>query len=467
MSSRPSYEELLAENAELKTLVASLLARVDELEARLGKNSQNSSRPPSSDGYTKPPPRSRRQVSGRAPGKQPGEPGFTLRQVETPDKVITHVPVACGDCQRSLRRAAVVSTEARQVFDVEVAALRVIEHRLQHRLCRCGHKTMADVPDGVNAPVQYGPVVRSFATYLYGYQHLPYERAAETLRDLLGVHMSEGALVATVARTGPALDAFAAAVRTQLAEVPVACFDETGLRVAGHLAWVHSVSTDTLTLYTVHSRRGTEAMDAAGILPDFTGVAVHDGWKPYRTYTHLTHALCNAHHLRELAGIVETDPERGVWAQAMTRLLVEINNTVGQARDTGADGLDSRLLAGYRQRYHDILETGEAANPPPEPGQRRRTVAGNLINRLTAHTDDVLRFAHNFAVPFTNNLAESDIRMVKLRQKISGCFRTFTAAETFCKLRSYLSTARKNGITAIEALQHLHQDQIWMPTTTT
>src|SRR5512144_2235815 len=290
-------------------------------------------------------------------------------------------------------------------------------------------------------------------------QHLPYERAAATLADLLGAPVSPGSVAAWVAEGADRLGEFTAAVREQLAGRAVVNFDETGLRVDGKLSWVHSASADTLTLYTCHDRRGVEAMTAAGVLPAFRGVAVHDGWKPYRRYD-VTHALCNAHHLRELAAVAEQGGQD--WAAEMARLLVEIHRVVERAKQAGADGLAAGLLDSYRARYQRIVQAGWAANPGGHRG-RRGSPAANLLDRLDGYRNDVLRFAADFRVPFENNLAERDIRMVKLRQKISGCLRTTAGATAFCALRSYLSTAAKQGHAALAVLRQLHQGQPWLP----
>ena len=469
VSDSSSTVELLERLARLEealtqrdTQIEVLTRRVAELEAALRKTSRTSSKPPSSDGPVKPPPRSRREPSDRAPGKQPGDPGFTLRQVQDPDEVIIHRPGACGGCGASLRRAPVTSVEARQVFDLPAVTLRVVEHRLQHRRCRCGATTMAQVPDQVGAPAQYGPRVRAVGAYLVGYQHLPYERACETLADLLGVGLSVGTLVSVLTRTSDRLAPFLQVVRDRIAAAPVAHFDETGLRVDAGTAWVHSASTEALSLFYVHPSRGHDAIVAAGVLPVFAGIAVHDGYTPYRRYG-TAHALCNAHHLRELAGILDTDPTQ-TWAQDMIRLLCEINDTARCARTAGADAIDDRLLAAYRWRYQQIVAAGKTANPSPA-GHGARSPATNLLARLGGFATDVLRFAHDLRVPFDNSLAERDIRMVKLRQKTSGGLRTWTGAEIFCAIRSYLSTTRKQGINALDALTSLHTGQVWLPQT--
>jgi transposase len=448
--------------AERDARIEMLTRRVAELEALLRKDSRTSSKPPSSDGLRKAPPKSRREVSGRPAGKQPGEPGKTLRQVEDPDRVRIHRPADCDGCGRSLRHAPITSIEKRQVFDLPDPRLHITEHHLQHRRCRCGTTTMADVPDGVNAPTQYGPRVRAIGAYLVGYQHLPYLRACETLSDLLGAHLTAGTLTSIVERTRDGLHDFLDIVTGRIADADVAQFDETGLRVDGTLAWVHAAVTDTLAVFTVHTNRGHDGMTAAGILPAFTGTAVHDGFTPYRAYGTL-HQLCNAHHLRELAAIVEADPDQ-TWADDLSKLLRELNDITRTARHTGADTLDPDLQTAYRTRYDTIITAGQAANPPPE-GHRARTPAVRLLARLATHAGDVLRFLSDLRVPFDNNLAERDIRMVKLRQKISGGLRTWTGAHTFCAIRSYLTTTRKNGITALEALTQLHNGNTWLPTT--
>jgi hypothetical protein len=252
-------------------------------------------------------------------------------------------------------------------------------------------------------------------------------------------------------------------MRDRIAAAPVAHFDETGPRVAGAGAWVHSASTDTLSLFTVHTSRGHEAIKAAGVPPVFTGIAVHDGFTPYRRYGS-AHQLCNAHHLRELAGVLDADAAQ-TWAEDLSRLLVEIHDMARDARAAGADALHTRLLTAYRDRYERIIAAGMAANPSP-CGHGARSPAANLLARLSGFATDVLRFAYDLRVPFDNNLAERDIRMVKLRQKISGCLRTWTGAETFCAIRSYLSTAGKNGINALDALTKLHSGSAWTPATT-
>ena len=307
----PSYEELAAENAELKVLLEQALTRIGELEARLGMTSKNSGKPPSSDGLAKPAPKSLRGRSGHGPGRPKGQPGVTLRQVDVPDHEITHDPETCCGCGADLGDAAVVGVERRQVFDLPPVRVEVTEHRLVSKACTCGTVTKAPAPDGVNAPVQYGPGLAGIGVYLFHGQFLSKSRTVQALSDLFGVVVAAATLVGWTTRiaaqvTGRTL----AVIRDRITNAPVVHFDETGLRVATKLHWMHSASTPTDVLLTVHRRRGTKGMDAAGILPTFTGTAVHDAWAPYDTYTKATHALCNAHAVRELVYVVDTAPER-------------------------------------------------------------------------------------------------------------------------------------------------------------
>ena len=450
---------------EQHELIAQLSARVSELEARLHMSSQNSSKPPSSDGYAKPAPRSLRKASGRRPGKQPGAPGSHLARVEHPDVTVVHRPDRCSGCGGELERATVTRRERRQVFELPEVRLLVTEHVVEERRCRCGTVTSGEFPDEATAPACYGTRVRGLGVYLCVRQHLPYERAAELLADVCSVPVSTGALVQMVTEASERLDPFLVAVTAGLIASPVVHFDETGARIAGRLGWVHSASTGTLTRYLAHRRRGREAMEQMGVLAGFTGVACHDGWSPYATYTDSVHALCNAHHLREL-DYVATEMGQP-WAADMASLLLEMKASVDKAADRGTDCLSHRVLARYLARYDAIVTAGIGANPAPlrtgKAGRPSRTKAGNLAQRLGAHREAVVRFATDFTVPFDNNQAERDVRMMKLQQKISGCFRSEAGAERFCRIRSYLSTANKQGERLLDVLGLLFAGSAWMP----
>jgi transposase len=370
--------------------------------------------------------------------------------------------------RRDADRRAGRRVEARQVFDLPPLRLLATEHRAERRRCACGTTTAAAFPDHVRAAACYGPGVRALVCYLCVYQHLPVDRAAQLLADVLGANVATGTLAAVLAEGAVGLDGFLATVRGQLAAVPVAHFDETGARVAGRLHWVHSASTSLLTLFTVHAKRGKVAMDQAGVLGGFGGVAVHDGWVPYWRYQNATHALCGAHLLRELEAISE-EPGQG-WAAGMAELLVDAKLVADRARAAGAGRVQDATRARLHTRYERLLADGEAANPPPPAsgrrrrrGRARRSPAARLLARLDAHRGEVLRLLDDTRVPFDNNQAERDLRMVKLQQKISGCWRTLAGAAAFLALRSYLSTARKHGRNPLAVLGQLFQGQAWLP----
>lgn len=461
---------LSKDNATLQAQVTVLSEQVAELVRRLGQGPRNSHRPPSSEGYEKPAPRSRRERTDRPSGGQPGHEGTTLRQVQVPDEVVVHRPGACCGCGDTLTDAPVVSVEQRQVFDLPEIALRVVAHQLEHRRCGCGQVTMAGVidgvPAGVGAPTQYGPGVRALASYLLAGQYLPLARTSELLTELVGAPISQGSLASWYFDAAAGLDPFVDAVTAGLQVAPVLGADETGIRVEGALAWVHAARTDALTLYTVSQRRGVQAMREAGVLPALAPdtVLVHDFWAPYWTFD-VTHAVCGAHLGRELVAAGEVDGQTG-WAGGLDRLMREINRTTGAARQLNADGLADSLLATYRRRYDELIAAGWAANPDHHRGARgksRRPKHVNLLDRLDTHRDEVLRYAHNLNVPFTNNGSEQDVRPLKIRMKIAGCLRTMTGAEAFCRHRSYLSTARKQGQSAFAVMRMLHQNNPWIP----
>jgi len=468
----PSLEQLLLLLAErdvaLKqrdALISALAVRVAELEARLGKNSRNSSKPPSSDGLAKPAPKSLRKASGRKPGKQQGGQGFRLQPRAVPDEVRTHAPTGCSGCGADLTAAPVVGVETRQVFDLPVIELIAVEHRSQRRQCGCGAVTRAAFPREATAPTCYGPGVAALAVYLLGRQHLPVERAAECLEEAFGAAVSTGWLSALLPNAAARLDGFLAIAQEQLAAAQVAHFDETGGRVAGKLHWIHVACNQTWTLFHLDRKRGRVAMDAAGVLPDFRGIAIHDGLVVYRQYDQALHGLCNAHHLRELAGIAELTGQ--AWPTKLAELLVALHVAVEVAKAGGNTKLSARRLDTFGKGYAALIGEGKKLNPPPpRTGKRGRPAlgaAGSLLARLETNRADVLRFASDFTVPFDNNQAERDIRMVKLQQKISGGWRSDSGAEAFLDVRSYLGTARKHGQSAMTVLRDLFTGQPWIP----
>ena len=449
--------ELRAQNAALLAQNTALAARVAELERQLGLNSANSGKPPSSDGLKKKPARvsSLRGRSGKKTGGQKGHPGRTLSRTETPDATIDHFPETCTGCGAALSEAMATDHIARQVFDLpEPQPLIVTEHRVhQCRCTACGTQTRAAFPDGVTAPVQYGARIAAFVVYLLHYQLLPEKRLAELMADLFGVNLVT-ATIASMSRTCAArFQGFAAAVRDHVAAAPVKHLDETGFRIGGKTQWLHIASTILLTFYRISPKRGS--------LPEnVTGIVVHDHWKPYYTLKGVLHALCNAHHLRELQALVEIEKED--WARRMQRLLRRACHAANLARAQGKP-LSPRLIALIERCYDLIIAEGfafhdaqpalvRAADKAKGRGRKPRRVGHNLLLRLSTRKQDVLRFLSDPAVPFTNSLAERDGRMMKLRQKISGGFRSEDGAADFRVIRSLLSTAKKQGWNMLRTL---------------
>ena len=446
---------LQEQNAALSALVAALQARVAELERQLGLNSGNSGKPPSSDGLKKKPVRvsSLRGRSGKKTGGQKGHPGKTLSRTETPDATIDHFPEICSGCGGTLTGAMATGHTARQVFDLpEPQPLIVTEHRAHACLCgNCGAETRADFPEAVTAPVQYGARLAAVVVYLLHYQLLPEKRLAALMADLFGVHLVTATIAGMSRNCAARFQGFAAAVRDHVAAAPVKHMDETGFRIGGKTQWPHIASTIWLTFYRVSPKRGS-------LLDNVLGIVVHDHWKPYYTLKGVLHALCNAHHLRELQALVEIEKED--WARKMQRLLRRACHATNLARDQGVT-LSSEFIALIERRYDTILSEGFAfheAQPAlistarKRRGRVPRRTGHNLLLRLRVRKVDVLRFLSDPTVPFTNNLAERDGRMMKLRQKISGGFRSGDGAEDFAVIRSLLSTARKQGWDILQAL---------------
>jgi transposase len=438
--------------------------RIAELEARLRQTPRNSSRPPSSEGLGKPSPRSLRKKTGRKPGGQDGHEGRTLAQAARPDCELRHEPACCGRCGAGLAGRPVTGMERRQVFDLPGAAVAVTEHQLIERECGCGQRTRGAAPQGAEGPVQYGPRIAAVIVYLHAGQFLSKNRTAQALAELFGVPLSSGTVAALTARAAGRLGQFLEHARGQIAVSGVAGFDETGFRVAGRLHWVHCARTGKYTLLMVHPKRGTEAMKAMGVLPSFAGVAVHDAWAPYDTYTGPDHQLCCAHALRELQAVTDAAPAgQWCWAAQAAEALTAMQDLVREAAGQGRDAVDPAALAARIRLYRSAVLAG-ASQTSARSGalmKKHNALARRLLDRL----DDYLRFTRDFSVPPDNNGSERDIRMTKLKQKVSGCLRTLTGARQFCAIRSYLSTAAKHGLSFFDALIMLAEGEPWIPAT--
>jgi transposase len=472
----PSYEVLAALVVSLRRELAGAAAaaeqaraelaeareRIAELEARLKQNPRNSSKPPSSEGLAKPAPRSLRKKNGRKPGGQDGHKGMTLAQVARPDREIRHEPGCCGRCGAGLAGRPVTGVERRQVFDLPPVRAEVTEHQLIERECGCGQRTRGAAPPGAEAPVQYGPRIAAVIIYLYAGQFLSKDRTAQALGELFGIPCSSGTVAALTARAAGRLDGFLEHVREQVAASDVAGFDETGFRVEGRLAWVHCARTGKYTLLMVHPKRGTKAMEAMDILPRFAGVAVHDAWAPYDTYMAPDHQLCCAHALRELQAVTDAAPSgQWCWAAQAADALTAMQQLVSEAIRDGRDAVDPAALAAQVRLFRSAALIGTAQTAARSGALMKKHNA--LARRLLDRQDDYLRFTADFRAPPDNNGSERDIRMAKLKQKVSGCLRTMTGARQFCAIRSYLSTAAKNGLSFFDALVMLAEGEPWMP----
>lgn len=466
---QPSYEELLAENAalkqqlaELQALVALLSARVRELEDQLAKNSSNSSKPPSSDSFGKRT-TSLRPKSDKPPGGQKGHKGKTLEMVAEPDEVIVHRLEECWGCGTCLATAAVLDYDKRQVFDLPPLQVVVSEHQAEIKRCsECGRVNQAGFPEGVSAKTQYGPRLKGLAQYLQHYQLLPLKRTQETFADLFGHQLSQATLVGASESCYLGLAGVEAGIKQSIIASEVIHVDETGLYEQGRRHWLHVASTQELTFYAAHAKRGQEALDDLDILPLYQGTAVHDAYASYSSYP-CRHSLCNAHLLRELRFLFERHGQG--WAKDLAELLGEIKAAVEQ--QAGA-ALAAARRAEFKERYDTIVSAGLAAQPPPaqapagKRGRPKQSPAKNLLDRLATRRDEVLAFMDDPKVPFDNNLAERDIRMMKVQQKISGSFRG-EGARYFCRIRGYISTLRKQGMNVLEALESVFRGQPLIP----
>lgn len=419
--------------------------RIRKLEETIHKDSHNSHIPPSQSLHN--PIKSLREKTGKQPGGQTGHPGKTLKMVSQPDRTIKYPVTRCEQCGKDLSNLPVEGYEKRQVFDIPDIVCQVTEHQAEKKRCECGYLTTAHFPENVNAPVQYGANILCLLIILSAHEYVSFERISELLEQLTGYRVNESTVCSVQDKLYNNLADFEEKSKSHLAQSEVIHNDETGIPIEGKQRWLHVTSTDELTHYGVDTKRGKEATDRIGILPLFHGTSVHDGWKPYFGYEGCHHALCNAHHLRELTFFEEE--EKAAWATSLKNLLLLAKAKVAKAKEEGQDHLDRESIQEIEREYREILEGVKVGLPPPirtgKRGKPRKTKQQNFTERMLEHKGSVLAFAYDFRVPFDNNLAERDIRMMKLKDKISGTFRSPRGAECFARTRSYISTVRKNG----------------------
>lgn len=449
----------------LESEVHKLQARVTELERQVHRNSRNSSQPPSADGLKKPPPKSQRRPSGRHRGGQPGHPGETLKMVDSPDAVEHHPAALCNRCGDSLDAVVPSRIVRRQVFDLPPLALTVTEHRAEVKECpSCHHTTTGIFPLGVEAPTQYGPRILGLSTYLQTFQMVPVDRIRHLFFELFGQAPSGRTLMDAATRVGERVAPLIPRIRDALRRAPVIHVDETGFRVDGRLWWMHTATAPGYTLYGLHPRRGQEGIATLGVMDQRDGVAVHDFWKPYYCFEG-RHALCNAHLLRDLTGLYEVTGE--AWVAKLRSLLAAMLEATNQARAAGQPQVDPARVASYQALYSALVHQGRQRHPdPPAFGRRgraKRDLAQNLLLRLETHRSEILAFLEDLTIPFDNNAAERALRMMKVKQKVSGAFRTDTGGRTFATIRSYVMTAIQQGQAPLGTLWSVLAGQTWIP----
>ena len=448
--------------------IAELEERVKSLEDQINKNSRNSSKPPSTDTFRKI--KGQRKPSGRPVGGQKGHKGHTLEMAEKPDREIVHQVTKCEFCGRSLCDVEATNYERRQVFDLPPIKVEVFEHQAESKICpNCGCLNKAAFPKEVAYPVQYGTRLKSVAVYLNQYQLVPFDRLSETFVDLFGHRLSQSTLIDANRTCYNILGPVEEDIKQKIIASPVICLDETGMRIEGKRKWCHVVSTENLTYYAANPHRGSEANEDMGILPVYSGTAVHDGWSSYFKFK-FKHALCNAHHIRDLLFIHEEYKQN--WAKDLIDQLIDIKETVDRRKPIHCN-LDLAEINDFEDRYDHIIERAKLENPPPitsnsqgpikKRGKKKKTKAQNLLERLQKYRREVLAFMYDFEVPFDNNQAERDLRMMKVQQKISGNFRSWDGAKIFCRIRGYISTVKKNSSSVIDAIQGAFEGKPFNP----
>jgi transposase len=453
---RAENAALREERAILAQQMEHLLTCLEEVEGRLAKDSHNSSKPPSSDGPGRQR-RSQRTRSGKKTGGQPEHPGRTLMQVAQPNEIVSHRPAACVHCQQPLEKVPGRVKERRQVHDLPAVRVVVQEHQVEEVWCpACQGRNEGSFPSGVEAPVQYGPNVRALGVYLHQYQLVPVARSCELLEDLYDCHISEATLLSWVQQAATGLEATVAQIAEWLRISRLQHADETGIRLVGKLHWVHVNSTRWLTHLAWHAKRGRPALEAIGIWPHFQGRAMRDRWKSYDHYP-CAHSICGAHLLRDCTYVQEQEQQE--WAAEMYDLLLSMAAAAEEWRQRGAKAVPGDERDEWIARYFELLASGFAAQPafsaeevPKQQGRSKQSAAKNLLDDLLRRAEQVLAFLDDLSIPFTNNQAERDLRMIKVQQKIAGTFRSPAGATAFCRIRSYLSTMRKQGHAMLAAL---------------
>ena len=454
--------------AKIILMVDKLEARIKELEARLNMDSTNSSKPPSTDNKLSKKKKSSTTTSKKKRGAQTGHKGKTLKIVANPDKIEILRPTHCKCCNKSLRHIDSSKFEKRQLFDLPEIKMQVTEYQAHSIKCKeCHTINKAEFPDNLNANTQYGDNLKAFVSYLNAYQMLPYERISETIQDLTSHKMSTGSIYNFLNTHYEKLEEFENRLGQSLIKEDVLHSDETGVNIKAKLHWIHVASSSIMTYYMLHQKRGRDAIDDMGIIPDYKGILVHDYWTPYNHYNNCNHSYCNAHILRELNGI--TEKESVSWSNNMHTLLTNMNIAVHKAKNSDKAALSQEQIKKFIKHYAKIIKSANNYYQPPDDttkkarGRPKQEKGKNLLDRLSKHQDEQLRFLSDFRVPFTNNLAERDLRMIKVKEKISGTFASFKGGEIFCRIRSYISTLKKNNVAVLQGIRDALDGKAYIP----
>jgi len=436
--------------------------RLKRLEEKLNMNSSNSSKPPSTDNKLSKRKKGSQKPSNKKRGGQLGREGKSLKMVKRPDRVVKLKPERCKCCHKDISEIESKKVIKRQLFDTPPVTIEVTEYQ-RHTVCcpYCKTDNRAEFPKELKAPTAYGNNLKSLISYLNTYQMLPYERISEFIEDIFKHKISTGSIYNFLQEGFDKLEAFEISVKDRLLQQEVIHVDETGVNVSGELKWIHITTTDKIALYAVHNKRGKEAINDIGIFPHYQGIAVHDHWSTYISYKSMEHSFCNAHILRELQSEIDTNGYQ--WAKDMQKMLKDANKQVKESKKKHCNALLKPQIEKYFNRYNKITQGALRYYPPPiksnKKGKVKQPKGKNLLDRLIGYKNETLRFIYDFRVPFTNNLAERDLRMIKVKQKISGTFASFNGAAFFCRLRSYIVTIRKNGLSVMDALRMCYKGE--------
>ncbi len=440
-------------------LIAKLNQTIQELKEQINKNSKNSSKPPSSDGLKKPMPKSLRKPSGRKAGGQNGHAGTHLAVIAQPDETVPHMPSACEGCPHyEMCKGTACIAEKRHVIDA-VVTVNITEHQaLEIPICMLhGDTRKGEFPENIKAAVQYGENLQALSVALNTVGAVSIKRTHEILSGVFNIPIATGTISSMVKRCADTVTDTVHVIKQKMQESGLGHFDETGTRVDKKLWWVHDASNSDYTYLDISAKRGVAGMEQCGVLPHFHGIAMHDCWASYWNYPDAQHAVCCAHLLRELTGISENHPGQK-WACAFIDLLLNMKKAKDKAIGAGKESLGYYHYHKFDKQYDKLIKQAREENPLPETtakkrGRKKKGKILALVERLDHYKASVCLFIKNFKVPFDNNQAERDIRMIKVKTKVSGCFRTETGARDYLKIMSYVGTANKQGINAYEAIR--------------